>query len=392
MPHTYCVIGAGRQGVATAYDLARLGDAGQVILADLDLAAATRAAERVNRLTGGTTAVARRIDVTDQAAVRELLEPVAVCCSAVPFPHNLALTKAAIESRTSFCDLGGNSDVVWSQLELDEAARKAGVSVVPDCGVGPGMISNLAVHAIQQLDEARHVRIYDGGLPQSPRPPFNYALFFNVGGLTNEYLGNAQYIVDGQLREVPTFDDSEYELVDVPQLGRLEAFVTSGALTTMSRTYRGKLHTLKNKTLRYPGHVAVLKGIHDLGLMDAEPVPVNGGAVSPRDVLHHVLDRAFAPRDDDRDLMVIHMLVDGEKDGKPARVTLDLLDRHHEETGFAAMERTTGFHMAIVAAMQASGEIAPGATPLEVAVPAARMVEELERRDMAPQVRVEPLS
>ncbi|MGE5138646.1 MAG: saccharopine dehydrogenase family protein [Rudaea sp.] len=389
MAFRYVILGSGRQGTAAAYDLARFGDAERILLTDVDAQRADASAERVNRLAGAKLVQAGDVDVVDTGGLSELLRGFDVCLSAVPYIYNLPVARQAIAARCSMVDLGGNSELVWKELALDAEARAAGVTIVPDCGVGPGLISNLAVYAIEQLDEAQDVLIYDGGLPQNPRPPFNYVLFFHIGGLTNEYDGDAMYIVNGRVTPTSTWDEKEYEIVDVPGIGQLEAFVGSGNLTTMHQAYDGKLRTLKNKILRYPGHFQLMKGLADVGLMGLEPVAVGGKEVVPRQVLHALIGPKFAPRPDDRDLMIIHIVVRGIKGGRAATVTLDLIDRFDEETGFSAMERTTGFHLAIVAGMIARGEISRGAVPLERAVPAGRIVQELERRGMTPRIRVQ---
>jgi len=384
----YGVLGAGRQGIAAAYDLAKFANADQIWLVDADDTAAVAGAERVNQLVDRRAVIPKICDADDTAAAGALMREWDVCASAVPYRYNLGLTQAAIDAHCSFCDLGGNTDVVKMQLQLHDQALVAGVSIIPDCGVGPGAISNLAVHAIEQLDKAEDVVIYDGGIPENPRPPFNYALYFNIDGLINEYHGEARYIVDGELVNVPTLDASEYELVDIPGFGELEAFVTSGALSTMSHTYRGRLRTLKNKTLRYRGHFALIKPLLDVGLMDTNPIAVGADQVVPRQVLGALLEPLFAPQDGDRDVMVIHIVATGNKDGEPTRVTVDLAAHHDNATGFTAMERTTGFHLAVVAAMMASGQTPRGAVPLEVAVPAEALVRQLDSRGLGPQVGI----
>src|ERR1051325_6973636 len=378
----YGVLGAGRQGTAAAYDIARFGDAELVLLGDASMDAASESAARVNTLMGRN--VARPVEVN--ARVPESLGPflrgLNACVSAVPYYLNVGVARAAIAAGCSLCDLGGNTDVVLAELSLDEEARAADVSVIPDCGVGPGLISNLAVFAIEKFDAPQEVLIYDGGLPQHPRPPFNYACFFNIEGLTNEYAGDALYLEDGAPKRVKCFEETEYELIDVPSLGQLEAFTTSGALSTMVTTFEGRLRTLKNKTLRYPGHYALFKGMSDLGLLNTEPVSIDDASIAPRRLLHALLVPRFAPRPGDQDLMVIHIRARGLVGGKRTSLTLDMLDLYDEATGFTAMERTTGFHAAIVAQMMARGETERGAIPLERAVNAARMVEEVGRRGM----------
>lgn len=388
MTYRYGILGAGRQGLAAAYDMARFGDASEVRLGDVDADVAAGGAARLNSLLGTDVVTPVTVDVANTAACRGFMRDLTVCLSAVPYRFNLGLTHVALDTGASLCDLGGNTAVVESQLELNEQAQAARIGIVPDCGVGPGMIANLAVHAIEQLDVADDVLIYDGGLPQHPRPPFNFVLLFNVAGLTNEYDGEALYIRDGLIVPVPAFAEDEYELITIPQLGQMEAFTTSGALSTMAHTYAAKLRTLKNKTLRYPGHYAWFKGMRDIGLLNTTPVRVGEHAIAPRDLLHTLLEETLMPMPDDTDLMVIHIRATGTKRHIPTTVTVDMLDRFDPTTGFAAMERTTGFHLAIVAGMIARGEIAPGATPLEVAVPARRMVEELGRRDIQVDVAV----
>ncbi|HYY56089.1 MAG TPA: saccharopine dehydrogenase C-terminal domain-containing protein [Pyrinomonadaceae bacterium] len=390
MTFRYGVLGAGRQGTAAAYDIARFGDAEVVTIADANLDAARESAERVNALVGRSVAQARQVNARAPEDLGLYLKGLAACVSAVPYYLNAGVARAAIAAGCSLCDLGGNTDVVLEELAMDEAARAGNVSVIPDCGVGPGLISNLAVYAIEKFDTAQEVLIYDGGLPQHPRPPFNYACFFNIEGLTNEYAGDALYLRDGAPVRVKCFDEAEYELVDIPLLGRLEAFTTSGALSTMVTTYEGRLRTLKNKTLRYVGHYALFKGMADLGLLDLEPVRVRDASVAPRELLHALLIPRFAPRPEDLDLMVIHIRARGLVDSRATRLVLDLLDTQDEATGFTAMERTTGFHAAIVAQMMARGETPRGAIPLERAVSAARMVEEVGRRGM--EVKLQMLS
>ncbi len=388
MAFRYGILGAGRQGTTAAYDLARFGDAASIVLADANLDIARAAAERANLLTGSDCAQAVELDVRNERRVREFMIDCDVCLSAVPYFFNLSIANQAIPARCSLCDLGGNTQVVTDELALDEAAKRADICIVPDCGVGPGMIANLAVYAMEQLDRADEVLIYDGGLPQTPRPPFNYVLYFSIEGLTNEYYGDALYLENGKKTRVKALDERELEQLDLPPFGRLEAIATSGGLSTMVDTYAGKLRTLKNKTLRYPGHYALLKALADVGLLDLQPVRVGSQEVVPRQVLHALLGPRIAPRPEDRDIMLIHIVAKGEKGGRPATVLLDLVDRFDEQTGFSAMARTTGFHLAIVAGMVARGEIPPGAVPLERAVNASRMVEELARRGMQTQVRI----
>jgi lysine 6-dehydrogenase len=183
----YVVLGAGRQGTAAAYDFARWGEAGRVILADQNLAQANKAVERVNQLMGRAVAEPVQVDAGSQEQVMQVLSGAHACLSAVPYYYNLGITRAALQAKVNLCDLGGNTDIARQQHRFAEEARQAGVSIIPNCGQVPGMGTSLMVYAMELLDEATDLYMWDGGLPQKPRPPFNYLLTFHVAGLTNEY-------------------------------------------------------------------------------------------------------------------------------------------------------------------------------------------------------------
>jgi lysine 6-dehydrogenase len=378
MSFTYAVLGAGRQGIAAAYDMVRFGDAKAVILADRDGDLARAAAERVNRLSGSSLTSAAQIDVADADQISSFLEPVDALLSAVPYRFNGLVTRACIASKTHMCDLGGNTEVVWSQLALNAEASAAGISIVPDCGLQPGMGNTLAMHAMAPMSHPRDVRIWVGGLAQDPRPPFDFLLTFNVEGLTNEYDEMSIVLQDGERVALPAFEG--LEVIDFPApVGRCEAFLTTGGTSTCPWTLEGKLRTYVEKTVRYPGHMATFRAFRDLGLFGRGPVAAGGAVVTPRDLYHALLQ----PRIDfpeDRDLVVLRVRCDGEDDGRAKSVTLDLMDFYDPETGFRAMERTTGWPAAIVAQLQARGLVEPGAIPLETAVAPGPFLTELRKR------------
>lgn len=376
--YRYAVLGGGRQGCPAAYDMARFGDSESITIGDVSLAVAERAAERVNTLVGRQVARGRAVDVTDDHGLRALLSGIDSFVSAVPYYYNLEIARAAIEARASMCDLGGNTDLVLKQLDLDREAERAGISIVPDCGQVPGMGTSLAVYAMDLLDQPEEVYLWDGGLMQNPRPPWEYVLTFNVAGLTNEYYGKAVFLREGDLVEVPTF--TEYEEVDFPPLGTLEAFTTAGGTSTAPYTFRGKLRTYQNKTLRYRGHFQRFKALLDAGLLDEEPVRVGEATVSPRELLHAVLEPRLRPGADDRDLVAIRVRCTGIKDGNRAEVVVELLDYYDAETGFTAMQRTTGWHASIMAIAMARGVTPRGAKPVELALSGPYFAAEMKKR------------
>jgi lysine 6-dehydrogenase len=378
MPYTYGVLGAGRQGTAAAYDMARWGDARKILLADSNMEVARRASERVNRLIGRAVATADELDVTDSDSLEKWLQPIDAFLSAVPYFYNLDITRAALSAKAHMCDLGGNLDIAREQHGFHRKASDEGISIIPNCGQVPGLGTTLMVYAMELLDEATDVLMWDGGIPEKPRPPFHYLLTFNIAGLTNEYAEPAIFLRDGKITEMEPM--SEPETVEFPEpIGTLEAFVAGGGTDTMPWTFEGKLRTLQNKTLRHPGHFAQLRAFYDLGLWSLEPVRVGDQDVVPRNVFHTL----FEPKvtfPEDRDIVIIRVKAVGKKDGRDAESLVELIDKYDEETGFTAMERATGWSAAIVAEMAARGDTPRGAAGVETQVPARPFVEELRRR------------
>jgi lysine 6-dehydrogenase len=386
MNHRYAVLGAGRQGVSAAYDLVKFGDADEVILGDMDFSQAEKSANNLNELLGKSHVKPILIDVSESENLEEILEKATSVISCVPYNFNLKILKAAIKTKTNMCDLGGHTQTVLKQLENNEEVKEKEISIVPDCGMGPGMNVSLAVFAMSKLDNPQEVYIWDGGLPQDPKPPWNYALTFNIGGLTNEYFGNAYFLRDGKIAEVPCFEG--YEQLDFPPpLNKLEAFVTSGGLSTMPWTFEGKLNRLENKTLRYPGHHKQFKAFSELGMLDLEPVKVGDEEVVPRDIFHELLEPKIR-QPDVRDIAVIRVVCKGEKKGKKVEVTVELIDKYDEATKLTAMQRLTGWHASIVAILSAQNKIPKGVISVEN-IPGDLIVGEARRRGFRIEEKVE---
>ncbi len=370
----YLLLGTGLQGRAIAHDLLQhaTGTTG-LHLVDRDADAVAGLADWLDDPRVTTTVG----DVADEKLLAPLLDEADVCVSAVNYWFNTGLTRLAIAHGAHFLDLGGNNDVVAEQLAHDDAARSAGVTVIPDCGLAPGLAGILGHHLATGFDACESVRLRVGGLPADPQPPLDYALVFAVQGLINEYIEDCVVVRDGERRVVPGL--SELETLEFPGFGELEAFQTSGGVSTLPETLAGKVRDIDYKTIRYRGHRDRIKLLMDLGLTASETVETNGIAVRPRDVLAACLERTL-PRDGD-DLVLLQVEADGVENGHRLRRSIRIVDRRDQETGLTAMMRMTGFPAAIVAGMLAGGEIdAPGARPQETVVPAERMLEELARR------------
>jgi lysine 6-dehydrogenase len=381
MGHKYVVLGAGRQGVAAAYDLAVFGQADSLVLLDIDPAVAQAGADKLNSLLGKPIAAALRADAGDVATVAPHLDGATGLISSVHYVFNLEMTRLAIAKKVHMTDFGGNTDVVRRQLALGGEAAAAGVTIVPDCGMGPGLNISLGTYVMELVEKPEEVLIWDGGLPQDPQEPWNYVSTFNLGGLTNEYDGNAFFLRDGKVTPVPCF--SGYEVLEFPEpLGKLEAFVTSGGLSTSPWTFEGRLVRLENKTLRYPGHVAQFKAFSDLGLLGLDPIDVNGQQVVPRAVFHALLAPQIC-RSEVKDVCVMRVKGIGTTKGQRAEATVELVDRFDEKTGFTAMQRLTGWHGSILLIAAVNGMIRRGAVSVELSLPGKTIVKECKRRGFA---------
>jgi lysine 6-dehydrogenase len=363
------VLGAGRMGLGAVHDLLAQSDVASVTVADAYLAKAQDIAARY-----GDRVTAVQIDCNDDHAVVELMRGHASAISCVNYWLNERLAKAAIAAGTNFCDLGGNNDVVDAELALDAEARNAGVNVIPDCGLAPGMVAVLVAHGAQQFGTLEEVHIRVGGLPQDPQPPLDYQLVFSVEGLINEYIEPARVIRDGKVVTIESM--TEVESLEFPTpFGTMEAFQTSGGTSTLVDTFRGKVRELDYKTIRYPGHCAKFKTMIDLGLCSSEPLTVDGVSVKPRRVLGDLLVRNLPH--DEPDVVLVRVSFVG--DGK--RLTYDIIDRYDPEAGLSAMMRTTAFPASIVALMMARGQtMSRGALPQEKCIPPDLFMEELAKR------------
>ena len=360
-------------GRAAVYDLAHNIRTDKIGLFDIDLTPA----RTISRRYGGGKTVAARLDAGNIDAAAKGFKGYDAVISAVTYRYNPGLAKAAIRAGAHFCDMGGNNDVVAEEFKLDKQAKKAGVVVIPDCGLAPGMVSVIAAGDLNRFDKPESLHIRVGGLPQKPRPPLDYQMVFSAEGLVNEFYEPVVAIKNGRKITLPPM--SELEELQFTGIGRLEAFTTSGGTSTLPRTYGRILKNLDYKTIRYPGFCEKFRTMLDLGLGQWEKIHVDGVNVSPRSVLKAVLDKNLSLGEPD--LVLVRIITEGRIKGKKRRQITEIVDWQDMTTGLTAMMRCTSFPVTIIAAMAASGEITMrGVVPQEKAVDPTRFEAELSRR------------
>jgi len=371
------VLGAGRMGLGAVYDLAHnSSDVDAITVADIDLGRARAVVDTV----GSPKVIPVALDVANYDQVVSLMTGHDSTLSCVVYSNNLRLAKAAIDARSNFCDLGGNNSIVDSELALNEEASAAGINIIPDCGLAPGMVSVLAAHAAERFEQVETLRVRVGGLPLHPKPPLNYQIVFSVEGLINEYVELARVIRDGHIVEVPSMTEVE-TLSFSPPYDNMEAFQTSGGTSTLPESFLGKIKELDYKTIRFPGHCAQFKLLIDLGLASSEGLDVDSLSVKPRRVLGELLLRHLPA--DGPDVVLIRVELSGTMNGTARTLRYDIIDRFDDRTGLSAMMRTTAFPASIIAQMMARGDIKQkGAIPQELCVPPEAFIRELAARNI----------
>jgi len=377
------VLGAGQMGRAAAYDMTRQDDVDAVLVADVD----ARNLAETEAMVDSDKLETIGLNVGDISDVAAVMGRVDAALGAVSYTYNVELANAAVEAGIHYCDLGGNNSVVDGELALDQKAKEEGVTVIPDTGLAPGMVSLLAMHGVAAMDEASDVHLRVGGLPVDPKPPLNYMVVFSVQGLINEYVEPCLAIrggrVIGDIEPLTEVEDISFD----PPFQRLEAFHTSGGASTLPRTLLGRVRNLDYKTIRYPGHASKMHAMYRLGLMSRDPLDIDGTVVQPRRVLERLLSLNL-PKSG-RDVILLRVTVDGVKDGASARATYEMVDYGEPERGITAMMRDTAYPSSIICLMMARGQTEPGAMPQELAIDGESFISELKKRGLPLDVRFE---
>ena len=337
------VLGSGKIGSIMAREFASSVEGAKVTMADIDEGQAKSAASAIP---GAGWVI---IDTTDYEDLVEKIHGYDMVLGALPGDYGYMSIKAAIEAGANMVDI---SYTVEDPLGLDAAAKAKGVTIVPDCGVAPGLSNILVGYAASRLDTVKTAHFMVGGIPEKPVPPLGYTITWSADGLVDEYVRDVSIIRGGEKVTVPAL--SGLEEIEFPGVGTLESFYTDG-LRTLANSIDG-VESMWEKTLRYPGHVEKVRLLRDLGFFDDKPVKTLVGEVSPKYVTARLFERTlWMP--EVGDLLAMRIEVSGMSGGKEKTYVYRLVDYFNHGTGVSAMARTTGYTAAIVAAMMAKGKI-----------------------------------
>jgi lysine 6-dehydrogenase len=331
------VIGCGHIGSVAAEDIARSMSSIEIVVADRDEARAKEIAERI----GENNVSWIRLDVAKPDELVNALKYFDLAMGFLPGELGYHLAEACIDLGKDLVDV---SYMAENPLTLNGKAAKAGVTIIPDCGLAPGISNILVGHAIGKLDKVLSVHIMVGGLPEKPIPPLGYVITWSPESLIDEYTRKARIVKEDEIVEVEAL--SELEEIEFPNVGRLEAFYTDG-LRTLPYTV-GNVNVMWEKTLRYPGHAEKIGLLKALGFFDEEPISVDGVSLSPRKLSVELFKQKLH-RPKIRDIVAMKIEVSGVKDDKQTRCVYHLLDRYDENQGVTAMARTTAYPASIIA-------------------------------------------
>lgn len=371
------IIGAGKMGESIGYDLSLQDNVKKITFIDGCNLSSERLAKKIDK--------ADWIVFPNEPLFKweEVIKNYDVVISAATYEINVELTEATINAGVNLCDLGGNNTIVQKQLALNKKAMEKGITIIPDCGLAPGMANILAASIMDKFESVYECNIYVGGLPRDPVPPFNYKIIFNVDGLINEYNEPVIRVRNSKKEIVEPLTEIKLQAIKIgDDWKEFESFTTSGGLSTLADTYASKAINMEYKTIRYPGHGNIMAGLRSLGLF-SDKIEVNPNGLVRSPLTRSLIKRLFSENKElntpDKDMVIVKISVlSGDK---KTRIISQIIDYYSDKTNHSAMQRMTGYPAAIIANMLGSGKITKkGVLPGELCVPFEEFISELNKR------------
>ncbi len=333
------VLGSGLVGRPMAIDLAK-DKTFQVTVADLNK-------KNLDRIPFEFPIRKIEANLSNKEQLQNLLSDCDIVLNAVPGFMGFSTMKEIITAGKNVVDIAFFPE---NCFDLDELAKQHNVTAVVDCGVAPGMSNLLAGYVDHLLDKTESILIYVGGLPTVREGVFEYKAPFSPIDVIEEYTRPARYVENGKLVVRPALSDPE--LLSFPEVGRLEAFNSDGL-----RTLADTLHApnMKEKTLRYPGHIEKIMVLRESGFFSEKEIEVRGMKIRPVDVATKLLFPMWELKDGDEEFTIMKIIIEGTKDNKKLRYTYDLFDRHDNVANVHSMARVTGYTATTVLRLLSNG-------------------------------------
>ena len=376
------VLGAGMMGRAIVFDLATFSNFSNITLADNN----NKTLNDAEKFLKNKDINFEKLDVNNSNQINKKFKQTDIIVSAIPYNFNYNLTKIAIHTKTNFIDLGGNNIIVEKQRSLNQKAKNAKVTVIPDCGLAPGLVSIITRDIVDYCDSVDYVKLRVGGLPKNPIPPFNYQFVFSPNGLINEYTEDA-IILDNK-KIIYKKSMTEIEKISFPKpFGDMEAFITSGGCSTLPYTFKSKIKYLDYKTIRYLGHCEKFKLLLDLGLGYDKPININGFKIIPREILINLLEKLIPVTGED--VVLLKVFAKGVKNNKKSKIKYTMIDYFDKKNNITAMMRTTSYPVSIITQMIEQKIINKnGVFTVEKIVNPQYFFKELEKRNIILEKRI----
>ena len=368
------VLGAGMMGRAIAFDLSKFLNFDKITIADYD----SKTLDSCKNFLGQKNINFDVLDVKNKKDVKKLFSNNDIAISAIPYFFNFELTKICIETNTHFLDLGGNNDIVNKQRSLNDKAKSENITIIPDCGLAPGLASVITRDIVEQMSSIDYIKSRVGGLPINPQPPLNYQIVFSPYGLINEYIEDSVILENGKIIKKESM--TEIEIIVFPKpFGEMEAFYTSGGTSTLPFTYKNKIKYLDYKTIRYPGHCKNFKHLLDLGLANNDKICIGNKEIIPREEFVSFLLKIL-PKNG-KDVVLLKVMSKAKKDGKQVNIDYGIIDYYDEKNNITSMMRTTSYPTSIIAQLIENGAIEDrGVFCCEEIVPCKPFFTELKKR------------
>jgi len=369
------VLGCGLMGRAISLDLVESPEVERVTATDVsrEKLKALEVEAKNDKLS------TRRFNTADRSKLVDLIRKFDLVTNALPHAFSVAADRAAIKARVSVVDVSFEDD----HMRLDDAAKQAGVTIIPGCGVAPGLTNVLAAHAFDQLDKTESVEMMCGGLTPKPSSPLLWKFVFNLEGAWGLYLRRPRIVRDRKVIDVDP--RSGLEKVSFPDpFDDLEAFYTDG-LASLLYTMKEKIPNMVEKTIRWPGNLERIGVLAECGLLSDRPVKIDGAKVSPKQ-FNSLVMAPFLELGDERDVTLLRVEAVGEKNHERIKLRYDMLDHYDEKKRITSMGRTTAYPCTVAAMMIGRGHITTkGVVPPEIAIRDAQFQEfetELNKRNV----------